>query len=243
MYLTRTYINPRRRGALPFLGNPQKVHAAVMQAFPVSPTHDGSGKARVLWRLDSDDPRHPVLWTVSPDRPSMRHVVEPYGWPESERPFETRAYGPLLDRLAEGQRYVFRVTVNPVKSRPPGRGEDAPPGSPRTRSPRVALAGTEHQIDWFAGRAERWGFRLLPGRVPLPGEGDRRAYAVEVRESKRLRFWRDGGGQPVVLRTVTLQGLLEVTDAVRLRSSLGTGMGKAKGYGCGLMSLAPVPGR
>ncbi|MFW5416443.1 type I-E CRISPR-associated protein Cas6/Cse3/CasE [Nocardiopsis sp. CNT-189] len=244
MYLTRTFINPRRRGAVPFIGNPQKLHAAVMQAFPQSPASDAAEGARVLWRLDGDDPRRPVLWTVSPDRPSMRHVTEPYGWPESDRAFETREYGPLLDRLGEGQRYIFRVTVNPVKALPPAEPEQGSPDGKRPRGGRVPLVGVEAQVEWFAERSEKWGFRLLPGRVGRPdADADGRpARAVEVRDSRKLRFWREKKAKPVVLNTVTFEGLMEVADAEALRTSLTRGVGRAKGYGCGLISLAPAPG-
>ena len=37
-------------------------------------------------------------------------------------------------------------------------------------------------------------------------------------------------------------GVLDVDDADRLRSALTEGMGRAKGYGCGLMTLRQVGG-
>lgn len=38
--------------------------------------------------------------------------------------------------------------------------------------------------------------------------------------------------------TVTFDGRLEVTDPAALRRTLTLGLGKAKAYGCGLMTLA-----
>ncbi|MEV0163343.1 type I-E CRISPR-associated protein Cas6/Cse3/CasE [Nonomuraea fuscirosea] len=241
MYLTRTFINPRRRGAVTFLGNPQKIHAAVMQAFPVDPASDAATGPRVLWRLDSDDHRRPVLWIVSPDKPDLHHVTDFYGWPESGRPFETKDYLPLLNRLAAGQRYVFRVTINPVKSLHPG--PEAREARAKVRGKVVPLVGALNQISWFAERAGKWGFELLPGSVPLPDtEPPSEAsipFAVEIRDRKRLRFWRsDSEKKPVTLETVTLEGLMRVTDPQLLRDALTCGVGRARGYGCGLISLA-----
>ena len=35
-------------------------------------------------------------------------------------------------------------------------------------------------------------------------------------------------------------GTLRVTDAAKLRTALTQGIGRARGYGCGLLTLAPV---
>jgi CRISPR system Cascade subunit CasE len=45
----------------------------------------------------------------------------------------------------------------------------------------------------------------------------------------------------VSISHVTYQGVLDVTDAPALRRALTTGMGRAKAYGCGLMTLAHEP--
>jgi len=42
----------------------------------------------------------------------------------------------------------------------------------------------------------------------------------------------------VTLVTVTYDGLLEVTDPDALRRTLTRGLGRAKAYGCGLLTLA-----
>ncbi len=47
-----------------------------------------------------------------------------------------------------------------------------------------------------------------------------------------------GKANKVPLVTVTFDGRLEVTDPVALRRTLTMGLGKAKAYGCGLMTLA-----
>ena len=51
------------------------------------------------------------------------------------------------------------------------------------------------------------------------------------RKGKRMRV-------PVV--TATFDGRLTVTDPEALRQALTSGIGRAKAYGCGLMTLAPV---
>ncbi|MFC7330620.1 type I-E CRISPR-associated protein Cas6/Cse3/CasE [Marinactinospora rubrisoli] len=224
MYLTRAFINPRRRGAPAFLDAPQKVHAAVLQAFPTDPPTNGGEGPRVLWRLDRDDPRRPVLWVVSPDRPDLHHVVEPYGWPAAGTPFESREYKTLLDELADGQRWAFRVTLNPARAR---FAEE------RGRSVVAPVVDPGAQVEWLVDRTPKWGF-IVPR---ADGDGPQGRPAVLIRDARKLRFRRGRGQPPVTLHTTMFEGLLEVTDAERLRQTLTSGIGRARGYGCGLLSL------
>ncbi|WP_412759429.1 type I-E CRISPR-associated protein Cas6/Cse3/CasE [Nocardiopsis rhodophaea] len=57
--------------------------------------------------------------------------------------------------------------------------------------------------------------------------------------SRKLKFWKgEGRGERVTLLAVTLEGKLRVKDVEVFRRSLTHGIGRAKGYGCGLISLA-----
>ena len=49
-------------------------------------------------------------------------------------------------------------------------------------------------------------------------------------------------GKTVTISKVTYEGLLEVRQADALRSVLTDGIGRAKAYGCGLLTLASVTG-
>ncbi len=62
--------------------------------------------------------------------------------------------------------------------------------------------------------------------------------ALLVHDRETVRFQRQGS--TVTLVTATYDGICEVTDADALRTALVAGIGRAKGYGCGLLTLAPV---
>ena len=232
MYLSRVFLNPRRQGTTLFIGNPQKLHAAVLASFPQAPPVGETSWPRVLWRLDTDDWRRPVLWVSSPDKPSFEHITGDYGWPSSDLPFETRSMEHLLSRLAEGQEYVFRTTVNPVKAQA-GKPDAA---GKRGRGKIVPLVGAAARTEWFVQRAPRWGFEVPLSSVQPPAGGP--AWALETRGSQRLRFSKRDGKKQVVLQTVTFEGSLRVTDAEQFRRALTQGVGRGRGYGCGLVSLA-----
>lgn len=225
MYLTRVYLNPRRRGAVRLLGHPQRMHAAVLAAFPPL-----DGQPRILWRLDGDQPRRPALWIVSPFKPDLAHLSEQAGWPASDAPaWETRSYEPLLDRLEPSQQYAFRLTANPTRT--------LAPGEPGIRGKRVEHVTVAHQIEWLSAQAAKSGFRIMPATARLPGTSEP-SLQLELRDRAKYRFTKTGHPGTITIARVTFEGRLEVTSPAALRRALITGIGRARAYGCGLLTLS-----
>ncbi|MGW1281115.1 type I-E CRISPR-associated protein Cas6/Cse3/CasE [Streptomyces tsukubensis] len=255
MYLTRFRVNTARPGARRLLSAPQALHAAVLASFPgLLPGHgDGPEGPRVLWRLDHNARAEVFLYIVGPDRPDLTHLVEQAGWPVAAADpatpgWETRPYGPFLDRLETGGVWSFRLTANPVHYIRRKEGEP---------TKRTAHITPHHQLGWLLDdeRQKRSGYqvlekpaekRLLPGGTTLQGRphhGD--AYEAAVRDQRELSFGKSAGGRGspvhrVKIVTVTYDGRLTVTDPVALRRTLTRGIGKARAYGCGLMTLVPA---
>ncbi|SFT43848.1 CRISPR system Cascade subunit CasE [Actinopolyspora lacussalsi subsp. righensis] len=269
-YLSRIRINPLRSGSRDLLGNPRRLHGAVMGGLADDPEQQ-----RPLWRLDSDNPHRPKLLVLSESKPDWTHLVEQAGWPHAEgEHYELREYEPLLNRLGVGEEFTFRVTANPVRNMvevaSPTKPNDSGKGS-RGRSPRTAHRTAEAQLDWFLQRTEKWGFSV-PGASSGTGATEHPSVAatadstdatggavtadpacagtVEALESggnvritarERHSFAKKRGSKPVVLHTATFEGRLRVTSVELLRRALLHGIGPAKAYGCGLLTLAPLP--
>ena len=88
-------------------------------------------------------------------------------------------------------------------------------------------------MEWLTRRSAGHGFDVVAGE---------HGPNVRVTERRTERFRRGGlDGRLVTLGTAAYEGVLEVTDAGRLAGALTKGIGAAKGYGCGLMTLARVP--
>jgi CRISPR system Cascade subunit CasE len=215
MHLTRFEINPQRRDARGLLASPQRLHAAILAAFPSArPEPDES---RILWRLDPGSHDH-LLYIVSPLEPDLTHLVESvgrpmYGW-------RTKDYGPFLGKLAAGDRWAFRLRANPV--------HNAPPADRESRGRRLPHVTAAQQTQWFLQRAQRAGFSVADGTAGAPD--------LVLRDRRVLRF--DRRGRTVTLTTALLEGTLVVDDPAALRSALVGGIGPGKGYGCGLLTLA-----
>lgn len=194
-----------------------------MASFPPDANlqHDGG---RVLWRIDSDHPRH-VLYVSSPELPDFTGIREQGAWATST--WDSTDYRPFLNRLSRGQKWEFRFTGNPTKSIPNGDGR----GVVR---PHLTV---EHQSEWFLKKSESSGFAVLE----TEGIKD---FAVIGRQDSRFRRnpGKDGGSR-VTIKRVDFKGSLEVTDAEALRCAMVQGIGRGKGYGCGLLTLKPIADR
>lgn len=223
---TRVLINPRTRGGAKLLTNPQAMHAAVRAAFP--PDLDES-EGRVLWRVDKHGDEH-LLYIVGPEKPTTRHIVEQAGW--DTRPGENADYGRMLDSLIKGQRWRFELVANPTYSEP----------TPGKRGRVKAHVSAAHQLQWLYGKAEKAGFAL----APLEASDERWALddAPRILERSSEHFYRgeNKGGRAVRFAKVRFAGTLEVNDPAALRSTLVDGIGRARAYGCGLLTLAKANG-
>jgi CRISPR system Cascade subunit CasE len=219
MYLSRIELNTRRKGTMTALASPQKLHAAVESSFPLSTEKDG----RNLWRIDKLG-NALYLLVISNGKPDFSHIVEQFGWPSAEQKWETKNYVQLMERIEAGQRWQFRLRANPVHSVKQASGIQTQ--EPAKRGKVYAHVTVQQQEQWLLERAAKYGFKLQ--------EGSFRVVQQEVRRFMRRR-------KPVTLGIATFEGILEVADAMLFLRALACGIGRAKAYGCGLLTIARVP--
>jgi CRISPR system Cascade subunit CasE len=211
MYLSRVEINPRLRATMLALNSLQRLHAIVAASFPSSLTEQLS--QRHLWRIDRLG--HSLyLLVASPLKPDFSHLIEQLGWAGSQQTWETKPYDPFLDHLQEGQEWRFRLRANPTHS---VKREE----SSSERGIVRACVKIDDQKQWLKARAQKQGFALN---------------GFELVDRNVSKFERQG--QTVTLHIATFEGHLRVEDPTLLREALTNGIGRAKAYGCGLLTLA-----
>ncbi len=232
-YLSRIWLNPLRRGAQRLLTDPHVVHAAVLGSLPQQPVQE-----RTLWRLEPEAHRAALL-VLTHSRPSWEHVVEQAGWPGSDDPQALVSdYAPLLARIVTGREFAFRLRANTVSSTKTPAATTARQrerlAQERPRGQLVPERTAAHQLDWFAERLPRWGFTVME----IEGLAQLR---LATRAS--VEFQKGHGPEQrrrVVLQTATAEGLVQVADPELACAALLNGCGRARAYGCGLLTLAPV---
>ncbi|MYU51059.1 type I-E CRISPR-associated protein Cas6/Cse3/CasE [Streptomyces sp. SID7805] len=210
-------------------------------------------RERTLWRLDPDNPHRPQLFVLTTDKPDWNHLVEQAGWPGAEgEHYAVRDYAPLLQQLAPGRSFAFRLTANPVQNtnRPdkPTARQKARTEAGDRRSFRLGHRTAAAQLGWFLTCTARWGFDI-PTAPHLEGtHGTDDEPPRDIRITTRQRHSFDKGPATakeahVVMNSVTFEGRLRITDPAILTGRLLAGIGPSKAYGCGLLTLAPLPER
>ncbi|WP_411092756.1 type I-E CRISPR-associated protein Cas6/Cse3/CasE [Streptomyces sp. 049-1] len=142
-------------------------------------------------------------------------TLDPTRLPEDYGHTDVKDLTPVFNALQKGLAVRYRIVVNPVKI------ERLPLENKGQRGKRIALTGPDAD-QWWERRAHEAGLHLATA-LPTPvaavhGRGDN---AVAVRHHL-LRY----------------DGIATVTDPDALAEAVLVGIGRAKSYGAGLLSLA-----
>ncbi len=213
MYLSCLMLNPRHKRAQRELAHPYELHRTVLSAFaPALPAGE-----RVLFRVDT--PRgnaSPALLVQSQTEPDWRWADALPGYllcPAQYKPIELE--------LRPGQVLSFRLRANPTVKKKSHQDGKEPPAN----GVRLGLLREESQRAWLERKGEQHGFRVL--RVVIAPE------AIQTARKPGL----EKGLSHVAVR---YDGLLQVTDGELLLQAMRGGIGSAKAFGFGLLSLGPA---
>jgi CRISPR system Cascade subunit CasE len=210
MYLSQLILDPRARRVQREIGNPYELHRTLMNAFP---NKVEGGPGRVLYRLEPAGRAgngELVLLVQSDKAPDWDQLDEPQGYRLPDGVTNPKVFNPTF--LADRQ-LRFRLRANPTVKR---------------AGKRQGLYRDEEQLDWLRRKAEENGFRVL--NVNLTGEGKQAGVIRHPDEKPR----------PLTHLAVRFDGLLQVTDPAAFLKALRGGIGSGKGFGFGLLSLAPA---
>ncbi len=212
MYLSRIALNAKRRETMQALVIPPLMHGAVEQSFK-------GDRQRNLWRVDwlSDNC---FLLVLSGEQSDFTHLVGQFGYTDHEQGWETKDYRPLLTKLKEGDSWKFRLRANPTQSSFKEKDEGTGRGKVH------AHVTQEQQRQWLMKRSENCGFKL-----------NEETFDVTHTQWEKFPKSRKGTSE-VTIRTATFEGLLTITDLEKFTATLTTGIGRAKAYGCGLLTIA-----
>lgn len=231
MFLSKLVLNPRDRQTRFDIARPYEMHRTLWRAFP---GEEAGGAGRVLFRVDTDRlGGSPIVLVQSAAEPNWTALPSGY--------LLRAAESKLFDlHVSSGQKLRFRLRANPTK-RVAAKNQRL--GSVM-EGKRVGLVTEADQIAWLLRKAEDGGFRVPGGwvhekhkltseSVQLPNF--RVDVVPEGRDKNDKTGHRDGA-----FVAVRFDGVLEVTDPRLFSQTVCAGVGSAKGFGFGLLSVAPA---
>jgi CRISPR system Cascade subunit CasE len=236
LWLSQLALDLRNRAVHRDVGDSQAMHRRLLDAFPPGMARADHG---LLYRIEPDphgDRGQIIALVQSTIAPDWSHLPAGYlqgdGWLGTLP--EPKPIGERYRALNAGDVLRFRLRANPAKkihtteeTKTPGKRPTGPNGTrkPLTRDELPA---------WLERKAQQHGFRLLDARnQPDPISGKEQAgHKTDPQDiDKKMRMTH---------AAVLFDGELEITDADLFRDALWGGIGPAKAYGFGLLSIALI---
>lgn len=211
MFLSRVRIDLSTSRGISIAANAYNAHRFVFAAF------SDVASARPLYRMES---------CITGATLIVQSFIEP-DWTRATRMHSITACSEIkpytCPDFANGREYRFRLIANAVRTIDDESGRKDSRGKPKRV--RVPIIGDERLLEWLGGQGLKSGFTI------------KQAIA---RSGENITTTRERDGNTIRLATATFEGVLGVRDGDTLWSAIGKGFGHGKGFGLGLLSIAPL---
>jgi CRISPR system Cascade subunit CasE len=189
--------------------NPYQLHQALWRLFP---GHEDADR-EFLFRVEQ-------LQRGVGAHILMQSAIQPQSVEQSPIILNWREY---VVNIQNDQRLRFRLRANPIKTiKDSSKGTIEKQGKTFTKTVRVPLVNEEQQQAWLERKLQS--FAQLESLIVQP--------------EPVLYFRKAKEGRSGKIQTVMFDGILTVTNAEVLNQEMRQGIGPAKAFGCGLLSIA-----
>jgi len=216
MFLSLLELNLRSRRVQRELANRYELHQTLMHAFkPDKPENE-----RLLFRLEIEENCAKVIiqtqsapsWSFLMEEEGFKHYLSDDRLPNPQ----VKSFTPHFDT---GQRFYFRLQANPTCRKAIYKDKNG-------HGKRIGLYKEEEQWQWLKNKGQNFGF--------LPLDTNLKAIGVIQGIQKR----KEEEKHSLKILGIQYDGILQVTDPAIFGRALCSGIGSAKGFGFGLLSLA-----
>lgn len=246
MFISRLLLNPCNAQVRSELARPYEMHRTLLRAFPkgsVGIERDKDASAGILFRVD-ENPRDnsisvlvqskdkfPPDWSFLIGQKDVRghdYLISSSNIPDRKPNLAITEFN-IAKKLTAGQTLAFRLRANPTKRLGKDAGKD--------QGKRVGIYKEDEQLKWLHEKLEgdrnsqhvAGGFHLLRCQISRDEKIENSKAIVRGSESHDLKLF-----------SVQFDGILRVVDPIKAANTISTGIGSAKGFGFGLLSIAPV---
>ena len=232
MILSRLRINPRSRQAMRDLADCQELHRTILSAFPVVNSNAPREQFEILYRIEYQGGAGaaPTVLVQSHEMPNWQALPPQY----LSLPPESKDISQVWSRLQPGVILRFRLRANPTRKIGTKSADDGAKSNGR----RVELRTEEQRTNWLRRKGTHAGFEIVSVRAAADVPD------LRIDDEGKVSGFRMSGSEnsnrQLIFASALFEGRLRVIDADKFRSALERGIGSAKAYGFGLLSIAPL---
>jgi CRISPR system Cascade subunit CasE len=236
MILSQLILNSYNRNTWHAINDCQQLHRIVMSAFPqCSDGVNAREYFKVLYRLETGDFRNRLLLLVQSDIIPDWSYLKKSGY-LCEEP-ATREIGSVFSKIPNDTILRFRLKANPTKKIESSSKSERLSGIKKRNGRRIPLNNDELKIDWLRGKSVESGFELLSVKV-APAVQDVVSLKYTVETGFRSNASINNQTDKLTFAGVIFNGHLRVIDSAKFFACLEKGIGSAKAYGFGMLSIA-----
>jgi CRISPR system Cascade subunit CasE len=220
MFLSKLILNPRSSEARRDATAPYELHRTLARAFSTAPSTDYRAEHGVLFRIEPLAHRdaQPTVLVQSRTEPDWSSLPEQYAISAKCNSFDIK--------FAAGQTLQFRLVVNPTrKEKREGQKQGRRVALPDYLNKDAEADAPTPAQEWLSRKGLQHGFEVLWASSDDFWHGAAKGNTATSR-------------QTIPLYGVRFDGMLRVTDPALFDAALRTGIGPAKAFGFGLLSLS-----
>ncbi|MHA1145874.1 MAG: type I-E CRISPR-associated protein Cas6/Cse3/CasE [Candidatus Helarchaeota archaeon] len=246
-YLCRGFLNPYNKFVIKDLADPFNLLESVILLFSGKENEDKTTekesfrkKNKILYRLEFFQFKNELSLLVQSEKhpnPEEFDTLRPQYFKEEMKVLDIE---PFLNDLNEKIPYRFRLRANPTV-------KITEKESKNKAKKRIPLVKEEDQILWLIKRSKKCGFQVL--NVNSNSGNNKDVYNLIPRDDNnflvnkpRIKYLKpkDKHGNRVTIFSTFYDGILKITDKQKIIEKIKNGIGPAKAFGNGLITLAPL---
>lgn len=209
-YLSKLPLNPKSRKVQSEINNLYEFHRTIMQAFPADQDRKN---ASVLFRLENKTSGYPPSLTAlvqSKIKPDWRFLQEINHY-LAEAVVQVKEFNPIIK---QSDVFRFALCANPTL-----RKSDT--------KKLVPIVKESDLMEWIISKGDQYGF--IPELASLT-----------IQKQPPVVFYKRQGSKShkINLALADFSGILKVQDRDKFYTGLTMGIGRARSFGCGLLSIA-----
>ncbi len=217
------------------LRNCYKMHQTIMSLFPQShskrnlSSSNTSARAEfnILYRIGFNSRNNQIKVLIqSKIKPDRSKLSDEYLLELESKQFRIKEIKDIESKIITEAKYMFKLRANPTK-----KSIMTPDGKKRVKGKRIFLKNTKDREQWLERRSIENGFEILNiEQMRLP--------EFIITDDGKQHGWKDK--DHIQIRGVEFNGILRITDKELFATALKNGIGRAKTFGFGLLSIAPI---